>query len=177
MKRILVSLFFIILLLLSSSCSSNFEISSDLETLNESVSEQDSYTKITLSPEDEEVLEAIGSDMHVVSDSTYIETVNSIISNPQDLVGQVYQIEGLMTYEQVHDEKTAYVYRYLKAQNGDTVKLGIHIDNLYAFPDDGDWVKVTGIVAIKEHDGHSHIALDAVAIETPDMHGTVTLSE
>lgn len=130
--------------------------------------------KITLSDEDIALLEQVKDDINVITDENYVKNVSLFNSNGASLAGGLYQIEGLIRYGESEGEETAFLYRNYE---GDTEisELGVALRYLPESPTAGDWIKVTGILATDEHDGHTHIYLDVITLETPEDSGSATV--
>lgn len=125
---------------------------------------------VPLTQEEQSILEAMGSDINVVSDDKYIETVAELMNHTSDYEGKVYQLEGCLS---AHDEH-AQVYRTL-VNGSQTMTLGLPLRYLEKDIADGSWIRVTAIVAQGEVDGKSTTVLDVVAIEAPEKVGQVEL--
>ena len=130
--------------------------------------------RITLSDEDVALLEEVKDDITVVNDDNYVETVSSFNSNSASLAGHFFQIEGLIRYEETDSEETAFLYRNYEGETG-TSELGVALRYLPEKLEEGDWIRVTGILAVTEHDGHVHPYLDVVTLETPEHSGSATV--
>lgn len=110
--------------------------------------------EVTLSEEDEALLEALGDDIHVVAPEDFADAVSALT---QDNEGQVYQLVGYYLAGDSAD--------YLCDSASDpTVTIGLNY--LTAELTDGDRYTVTAIVSLEEHGDHVHITLDVVAVES-----------
>ncbi len=131
--------------------------------------------ELTLSDEDKELLEKVGDDLYIVDDENYVDTVLDFEKNGAALAGGIYSIEGLVTHKSSDGEGTAFLYR--NYNDGETVsELGVEVRYLPEEVKDGDFIKMTGILSEVTHEGHSHIYLDVVTVETPRVHGSETLT-
>lgn len=128
----------------------------------------------TLSDEDKALLEQVKDDINLVSDENYVETISSFNTDGASLVGTLYQIEGLISYKDIDGEETAFLYRNYTG-GAEPSELGVALRYLPEKIEEGDWVKITGILAAIGHDDHQHIYLDVVTVETPKEHGSETL--
>lgn len=116
---------------------------------------------VALTDEEKGILEAIGSDIHVVSDEDYIKTVAEMMYHTADYAGQVYQLEGILSVK----EDSIQLYRTLVSED-ETMTLGLPMRYLEKDIADGSWVRVTAIAA-QDDSGEEPIAvLDVVAIES-----------
>ena len=128
------------------------------------------YKEVPLTDEELFILEAMGSDVHVVSDENYVETVSELIYHASEFSGTVYQLEGLYSLE----GDTATVYRILVSDEHSLI-LGVPLRYVNKEIEDGAWVRVTGIVAVDEaEDGTSSMVFDVVAIEALPAFGQTT---
>lgn len=125
-----------------------------------------SYEIISLTPEEEGIIEAIGSDVNVVTDETYVKTIGELIYHSHEYSGTVYQLEGVFSV----DGENLSIYRTLV--NGDTKEtLGLPLQYVEKEIEDGAWIRVTAIVSEIEVDGSYTTALDVVAIESLAAYG------
>ncbi len=116
---------------------------------------------VALTEEEEGILEAIGSDIHVVPDEDYIKTIAEMMYHTADYVGQVYQLEGVLSVK----EDSVQLYRTLVSED-ETMTLGLPLRYLQKDIADGSWVRATAIVAQDETAGQPAVILDIVAIES-----------
>lgn len=158
-------------LLLTAACSKG-----QPNTEEETDAKNPSSVVLEISEEDQNVLEQIGDDLQPITDETFAETVSTLNADPAPYVGTVYEMEGALTHKQVHDETVPYLYRTVGA--GDEVtEVGLLLRYLPDELEDGAWLHVYGILALDEHDGHSHAVLDVIAVETPALMGSVALEQ
>lgn len=117
--------------------------------------------KVSLNEDEEELLDAVNDDIHVVTDDDYIDTLVELISHTDTFSGQIYQIEGTFT----NDGDVPYVSREL-VSDGDKAVLGLPL--MYLTKDMGmsTWVRVTGIINEGEVGGESQTVLEVIAIES-----------
>lgn len=128
------------------------------------------HEEIPLTEEEKGILEAMGSDVNVIPDEEYIETISEMRYHTADYIGRVYQVEGIFA----SDDEGISVYR--KLINGDeTETLGISLRYLEKEIPDGAWIRITGIVAEDEADDESAAVLDVVAIEALAEYGQADL--
>ncbi len=125
---------------------------------------------VPLTQEEKDILEAMGSDIHVVTDDTYINIMAELINHTAQYMGKVYQFEGRFSV----NDKGARIYRTLVC-GSETMSLGLPLRNLEKEIPDGAWIRVTAIVAQGEIDGQAATVLDAVAIEAPEKSGKVEI--
>lgn len=132
--------------------------------------------EITLSAEDVELLEKVEDDLNIINDDNYVDTVLSFMSGSDDIVGNIYSIEGILKYIDTDGEKTAFLYRNYN-DGTEITELGIELRYLPYDIGEGDWIKITGILSKTAHEGHSHVSLDVVTVETPEEHGSEMLGK
>jgi len=116
---------------------------------------------VALTEEEQGILEAIGSDIHVVAEEDYITAIAEMMYHTAEYAGQVYQLEGVLSVK----EDSALLYRTLVSED-ETMVLGLPLRYLEKDIADGAWVRVTAIVA-QDDSGEEPVAvLDVVAIES-----------
>ncbi len=116
---------------------------------------------VALTEEEQGILKAIGSDIHVVSDEDYIKTVAEMMYHTADYAGQVYQLEGILSVK----EDNIQLCRTLVSED-ETMTLGLPLRYLEKDIADGSWVRVTAIVAQDDSGEEPVTVLDVVAIES-----------
>ncbi len=129
-----------------------------------------SQTVIPLTEEEQGILDAMGSDVNVVTDETFIETVAEMMYHTAQYEGKVYQLEGRFSAV----GGSGQIYRTLVSESK-TMTLGLSLRYLEKDIPDGSWVRVTAIVAQGEVDGKAATVLDVVAIEAPQKAGQIEL--
>lgn len=116
---------------------------------------------VALTEEEQGILEAIGSDIHVVAEEDYISTIAEMIYHTAEYAGQVYQLEGVLSVE----GDSVQLYRTLVSEE-ETLVLGLPLRYLEKDIADGAWVRVTAIVSQDESGEEPTAVLDVVAIES-----------
>lgn len=129
-----------------------------------------SQTGIPLTQEERDILDAMGSDVQVIPDDAYIQTVAELMYHTSEYVGKVYQLEGRFSA----GGEFGQIYRTLVSESK-TMTLGLSLRYLNKDIADGSWIRVTAIVAQGEVDGKAATVLDVVAIEAPQKAGQAEL--
>lgn len=124
------------------------------------------HEAVPLTDEEIIILDAMGTDVHVVTDEDYVNLVAEIIYHTHEFVGDVYQLEGLISI----DGDSVSVYRTL-VNGTDTLIHGLPLRYLSKDIADGSWIRVTGVVAEADIDGVHTAVLDIVAIESVAEYG------
>lgn len=107
---------------------------------------------------DEELLAALGDNIHVVAKEDYAETVNAFLNSTDDYIGQLYQLEGAFVKEGE--------ISYLTVNAGeDGAEIRIPLTCLTKEPEAGSGVRVTGIVNYGDVNGETAPVLDVAVIE------------
>lgn len=122
-------------------------------------------TSITLSQDEIDILEAIRADINVVDSDDYVAVLTSIIAHTHDYIGQVYQIEGNYSLQDVHGEETPYISKNVTIDGEERI-LGLPLRYLEKEVAENMSIRVTAIVNQEDHDGHSHAVLEVIAIES-----------
>lgn len=125
---------------------------------------------IPLTEEETGILEAMGSDVNVVSDADYAAVLTELQAHPGDFSGQVYQFEGVFTTSTVNGVETPFVYRTL-VYNGEETVCGLPLKYLEKELLDGAWTRVTGIVGTDDFGGETQTVMEVVAVETLEKAG------
>lgn len=159
-------------LLLSACGGSKDKVASD-STQNAAANSKDTENDeatLSLTEEEEDILEQMGEDVNVVTDETYAETVTELVYHVGSFSGQVYQLQGVYSVE----NGASYVSRTLE-HDGEETFCGLPLEYLEKEIPDGSWVEVTGIVGESEIDGSEVTVLQVVAIEVLEEQGEETL--
>ncbi len=130
---------------------------------NSEIDDKPQFEAITLTEEEISILDAMGSDVQVVSKGDYASVVNDISQNVYEHIGKVYQLEGILSIQTVHDEDTPYIIQNSEDQDA---ALGLPLRYLTKDIAVNTPIRVTAIVNVEDHDGHSHAVLEVVAIES-----------
>ncbi len=118
---------------------------------DESDNSQADYLVIELTEDEKALLDAMGADV-IVADMD--EALAAISADPFEMTGKVYQIEGV--YAVIDDESV------IKSADSE---ISFTVDYITKEIADGTPIRLTAIVNVHEHDGHSHIVLECVAVE------------
>ncbi|MCD8324341.1 MAG: hypothetical protein LUC32_05260 [Clostridiales bacterium] len=113
---------------------------------------------ISIDEEDQELLEEIGDDIHVVAASDFADTVGAF---DEENVGEVYQLTGYYVTAESEDAVTDYL-----CDEKENPTVSIMMRYLTTELTEGDRYTVTGVVATEEHGDHSHIVFDVVTVES-----------
>ncbi len=115
---------------------------------------------------DEELLELLKDETTVVSDADYIATLRSFQEETNDHVGQLYQIEGSYVVE----GGTPYLGRTVV--DGERRKpCRIPLKYVMEEPEEGAWIRVTGILNRGEVGGKIVPLLEVTVLQLPDAPG------
>lgn len=158
MKKILLSF---LLFALLAVCSCNTEPTTDIEIPIETVS---------LSSEEMELIEAIGSDLEIVTESDYADTVTEMVYHTDSFMGRVFQIEGIYSSE-LNEDSTPYIYRKL-INNGVETVCGLPLAYMEKDIPDDSWVRAFGII---NKDNTGRTIFEIIAIESLAEDGQRTL--
>ncbi len=107
---------------------------------------------------DEELLEAIKEDIHVVSDSDYEATVAELMAHTNQYSGKLYQLEGFY----VKNSQNTYLAKEAGQNDVDSCLLLKYLPEDIA---DNAPVRITGIVNEDTADGKTVAALEVVVAE------------
>lgn len=119
--------------------------------------------QVSLTKDEKDLIEKIGSDVHVVEEDSYADTVTELINHTAEYTGNVFQLEGKYTEE--HNASVPYVYRTLV--NGDEETFcGLPLIYLQKDLEEGDWIRVTGIINQGDVDGTPATTLEVIAVES-----------
>ncbi len=119
------------------------------ETTNASgsISVSQSTETIPLNQEEVALLEAIGSDLVVISETNYADVVTEMIYHTDSYSGKVIQVEGVFS-SNLNGDSIPYVYRTLSNNGAETI-CGLPLAYLEKDLPDSAWVRVSGIVHAK----------------------------
>ena len=153
MKKFLLSIL-IAALLAMSGCNNNTPQSAETVPLNQ---------------EEVGLLDAIGSDLEIIPEANYADTVTEMIHHTDAYTGKVVQIEGVFS-SNLNNTSIPYVYRTL-SNNGSETICGLPLLYLEKDIPDNAWVRVSAIVSKGEVNGKSATVLEVVAIESLSEEG------
>ncbi len=148
----------------------------DTETVLESTEADSQEPLLDSDATDDDLLEALREDIHVVTDDVYIETVTEMAGNVSGFSGQIYQLEGVFTAEGeeiyvsrtvVDGEERTACGLPLKYLNEEMIKeQGLK---------EGDWIRVTGIINEGEAAGETAAVLEVLVVERLEEQGAAEL--
>ncbi|MCI9379112.1 MAG: hypothetical protein HFI06_11520 [Eubacterium sp.] len=119
---------------------------------------------------DEELLELLGDEIHVVQDDDYAQMVKEFQEHTDEHSGKVYQMEGTYMLE----GETPYIARTLTDGSEDGV-IGLPLKYLLEPPEENSPIRVTGIVNEGEIDGKTVAVLEAIVVEPLEGQGQAKL--
>ena len=124
--------------------------------------EEESSQEALLGPDatDKELLDALGDDINIVADDAFEQTVSAFSENIDEFAGQLYQLEGTYTI----DNENSYISK-TSADNGDGTVSRLPLIYVTKEPEDGEKIRVTGVVNEGEIDGKTVAVLEVVVIE------------
>ena len=125
---------------------------------------------ISLTEEEQKILEMMGEDVIAVTDEDYASVVEELQYHTGEFNGKVYQLEG--TYSQ--DSSASFVSRTL-VHDGEETTCGLPLVFLEKEIEDGAWIRITGIVNEGEVKGQTVNVLEVVAIEVLQEEGKAVL--
>ncbi len=147
-KQLLAVLLAASMLLCFTACGASDETTDDSET-------------ITLSADDEALLEEFGDDLNVVEADDFAQFADSL---DESYVGQVYQVSGYYISAVSDEEEDGEVDLICSSMDEDASVILLRYLNTELTI--GSRYTVTGIIAMEEHEDHSHIYLDVVTVES-----------
>ncbi|MBQ6809192.1 MAG: hypothetical protein IJP09_00610 [Clostridia bacterium] len=161
MKKILFMVIIAMLLTIVSACNNTDipNIPDDPDTPN--IPET---PIIALTPEEANLLQAIGADLNVIEESEYAETLTEMIYHVGSYSGTVVQFEGIYD-SNLNGNSITYVYRIL-SNNGTETICGLPLSYMEKEIPDNSWVRVSGIINASEVNGTQATVLEVIAIET-----------
>lgn len=112
---------------------------------------------IALDEEDQELLELLGSDIQVVAPEDFAAALQGLTA---DANGKLYQLTGYCAAPAEGDDTPALA----DAEQNPSASIPLRYLTRELTP--GDRYTVTGVITIEEHDGHSHISLDVLTVES-----------
>lgn len=125
---------------------------------------------IPLTEEEAGILEAMGSDVNLITDADYANALTTLQAHPGTFSGQVYQFEGVYTTSTVNGVETPFVYRTLVHDGAETI-CGLPLKYLEKELPDGAWARVTAIVGTDDFGGETQTVMEVVAVETLEKAG------
>ena len=120
---------------------------------------------------DEELLDVLKDDIHVVADDDYVAMVKAFTEETDEYAGDIYQLEGLYTTE----DGFPYVTRTVVDGDSRTAS-SMPLKYVDEEPEEGAWIRVTGIVNRGEVNGEDRAVLETVVLEIMEEQGQAELS-
>ncbi len=135
---------------------------SENSTESKAVDSEDSQEEALLGPDatDEDLLEVLKDDVTVITDDNYMEMVSAFTENTEEYTGQIYQVEGTFATE----DGNPYITR-TAVDGGNQTPSRMPLKYVGESPEEGAWVRVTGIVSYGEVDGESVPVLEVVVLQ------------
>ena len=152
----IIALFLCVLLSFSLiSCSSR-----DPQEMPAGTSEETENQEPLLGPDatDEDLLELLGDDVHVVTEDEYMETLKDIKENTGEYAGQIYQMEGFF----IKDGDNPYLGA---SADGGKAEGSLPLTYMTQEPAEGSRVRITGIVNQGEVDEETVAVLEVLVVE------------
>ena len=120
---------------------------------------------------DEELLDVLKEDIHVVTDDDYIAMVKAFTEETDEYTGDIYQLEGLYTTE------NGFPYITRTVVDGDSkTASGMPLKYVDEKLEEGAWIRITGIVNYGEVNGENRAVLETVVLEVMEEQGQAELS-
>lgn len=158
MKKNLLIIVLSVLMVMATACGST---------------DREVNVNIPLTDEEAGILEAIGSDLVVIEEKDFAESVTEMIYHTSSYVGKVVQLEGCFSKNFAGTSKS-YVYRTLKDGDVETI-CALPLNYLDKDIPDGAWIRVAAIVNSGDVNGGEGTVLEVVAIEALETRGQQTL--
>jgi len=93
-----------------------------------------------------------------------------------DYLGQTISIEGLYSEFIPEGQNVVYhnVYRLAESEDPESEPQNIGIEVVWdgEYPNEGDWIKVIGVLRAYEENGHAYLTLDALSVEVLETPGS-----
>lgn len=112
---------------------------------------------------DEELLEVLGDEVHVVADEDYIKMVKEFQEHTEEYAGKIYQLEGIYTTEDGNP-----CIAKADADGAQETSGAMPLKYLTEELEEGARIRVTGIVNEGEIEGKTVPLLEAIVVETPE---------
>ena len=115
---------------------------------------------------DQELLELLADELHVVADDDYIQMVSAFTEHTDEYAGQIYQLEGSYTV----NDGTPYISRTI-VDGDDKTPMGLPLKYMKGEPEEGSWIRITGVVNKGEINGEMVAVLEVAVSETLEEQG------
>ena len=110
-------------------------------------------------------------DIHVVADDDYAAMVKAFTEETNQYTGDIYQLEGLYTTE------NGFPYITRTVVDGDSkTASGMPLKYVDGEPEEGAWIRITGIVNYGEVNGENRAVLETVVLEVMEEQGQAEVS-
>ena len=109
---------------------------------------------------DEELLDALGDNIHRITEDDFFDTVSELIEHTDDYSGKIYQMEGIFT----KDGEEPYISRTF-SEDGHTSSIRLPLKYLPQEPEENTPIRVTGIINKGQADGEAGTVLEVHVLE------------
>jgi uncharacterized membrane protein YcgQ (UPF0703/DUF1980 family) len=115
-----------------------------------------------------------------IKENMFIAQINYINQNYKSFLGKTIQYEGFVAYWELEDSEPF----YMVIRNGeggccgDDAVIGFEIkteNNIY--PDENDWVQVTGVLEEYSEDGEKYLRINVTKLSYPEERGEMFVTQ
>ncbi len=109
---------------------------------------------------DQELLDALGENIHVITEDDYLSTVSELIEHTGEYSGNIYQLEGIFTKE----GDDPYISRTFP-KDGHSSSVRLPLKYLPKEPEENTPIRVTGIIIEGQIGGKAVTVLEVHVLE------------
>jgi len=171
------------ILLVLPACSSKDETTdaptNSIGTASVDVGDESSATDDGTQTDTETNANSADTDIIDIGEKMFVGQMNDIYANTDDYIGKTIRYEGF--YVCYEDESTGASYPCIIRNGpgccGYDSQVGFEFSWDGELPQDDDWCRLTGVVAIYQEDGFDYIKIDATNLEILPVRGNDTVTQ
>lgn len=122
-----------------------------------------------------------GSDIDLdITEKMYVTYINEIYTNPDAYLGKKLRIEGMFTSEYIEATDMAYRYVYRSGPGccgSDGSMCGFEFTTDGSYPNENDWIEVTGTLEQYEENGYMYLNIKADSVNVKEERGAEVVTQ
>lgn len=158
----------------------NVDLTSESVNTSKSVSIAEESEAETLVDKEVEVInsvETIPDDLMIIKEKMFVAQIQEIYTNREDYIGKRIKYQGFYHtfFDEQNNEMINAIVRYGPGCCGDDFFVGFEVSWIEKYPEEDDWVEVSGIVESYEYEGEYYLRVQIEALDILDERGNETV--